>query len=183
MIYYPECWDFPAYAMNLQWAFNGFPDVEQIASVGDALRSNLAEDNQGVWPLPGCDYFVKKHSLQRVVHAIIQKEVFSDEQEDQLSTLVQRRITKIFAPFQIDFDNVVNLEQVFSLLVQIQPFDALKVVKTLLNGWATSHRMHEDTILPCLLGCSEGKDSFKHYVMCPHLYAFCKYFLNHRTVL
>ena len=38
--------------------------------------------------------------------------------------------------------------------------------------------MHEDVVLPCLLGCAIGKDSLSHYVMCPHMFAFCKYFFK-----
>ena len=52
---------------------------------------------------------------------------------------------------------------------------ALKVIKTWLNGWATSHRMHEDPILPCLFGCKDHRDSLPHYVMCPNIYAFQRY--------
>ena len=47
-----------------------------------------------------------------------------------------------------------------------------------LNGWATSSRMHEEVVLDCLLGCGDCKDSLDHYVHCPHLYAFLRYFFE-----
>ena len=48
-------------------------------------------------------------------------------------------------------------------------------MKSWLNGWATSHRMHEDPMLDCILGCSHVPDSLNHYVFCPHLFAFQRY--------
>ena len=89
--------------------------------------------------------------------------------------LVANRIRIIFAPYQVDFDRSGDLGKAMMLLKQLKSHDALKVIKTWLNGWATSSRMHEDTILPCLLGCECGEDSLKHYIMCSHLFAFCKY--------
>ena len=47
--------------------------------------------------------------------------------------------------------------------------------KTLLNGWATSHRKHEDSILDCVLGCKNASDSLTRYVHCPHLFAIQRY--------
>ena len=35
----------------------------------------------------------------------------------------------------------------------------------------------DDPILPCLLGCRDQKDTLKHYIMCPHVYAFQKFLL------
>ena len=52
----------------------------------------------------------------------------------------------------------------------------MKVIKTWLNGWATSHRMHEDKVLCCILGCGDGSlDSLTHYIHCPHMLAFQRY--------
>ena len=38
--------------------------------------------------------------------------------------------------------------------------------------------MHEEVILPCLLGCENGVDSLRHYLQCPHVYAICNYFFK-----
>ena len=40
------------------------------------------------------------------------------------------------------------------------------VVKTWVNSWSTSYRYQERPLLPCLLGCQEGKDDLSHYVDC-----------------
>ena len=50
---------------------------------------------------------------------------------------------------------------------KLRKHDAMRVIKTWCNSWATSHRMHEATRLPCLFGCHDGIDSMIHYVSCP----------------
>ena len=40
-----------------------------------------------------------------------------------------------------------------------------------LNVWVNSNRMHEDPILPCLRACKDQKDTLKHYIMFPHVFA------------
>ena len=47
------------------------------------------------------------------------------------------------------------------------------VVKTWANAWATSHRMHEEIVLPCLFGCSQT-DSLQHYLFCPILFGLLR---------
>ena len=55
----------------------------------------------------------------------------------------------------------------------IRKFDATCVVKTWANAWATSHRMHEEIVLPCLFGCSQT-DSLRHYLHCPILFGLLR---------
>ena len=87
------------------------------------------------------------------------------------------RLTKVFRPFELDFQNDINLDVALGMLKNLKTSDSSKFIKTWLNGWATSHRMNEDIVLDCLLGCNVGCDSLKHYVMCPHLLALMRYFL------
>ena len=41
-----------------------------------------------------------------------------------------------------------------------------KLIKTWTNSWATSHRYHELLLLPCVMGCQDGKDDLSHYAGC-----------------
>ena len=59
----------------------------------------------------------------------------------------------------------------FGVLSQIRKHDAMRVLKTWVNSWATTHRCQEAMRFPCLFGCSDAKDSLTHYVMCPILFA------------
>ena len=53
--------------------------------------------------------------------------------------------------------------------------DAIKVFKCWVNGWATSHRYRENTLLPCLFGCSGCIDSVSHYLQCSALLALWRF--------
>jgi len=81
----------------------------------------------------------------------------------------------LFQPYNIFDGDGANFDEAFEILSKIGGHISLKVVKTWLNGWATSHRMHEDIVLKCLLGCNAADDSLSHYVFCPHMYAFQRY--------
>ena len=82
-----------------------------------------------------------------------------------------------FSPFDINTDGMLQVDLAIKTLKKSGGHIVLKVLKTWLNGWVTSHRMHEDPILPCLLGCRDQKDTLKHYIMCPHVYAFERFLL------
>ncbi len=45
--------------------------------------------------------------------------------------------------------------------------------KTLVGGWTTSHRMHEQEVLPCIFGCRSETDVLGHYLMCTPLWLIC----------
>ena len=45
------------------------------------------------------------------------------------------------------------------------------VFKTYINSWATSARMQERRVLPCIFGCDTCRDDLQHYLLCPPLWA------------
>ena len=83
----------------------------------------------------------------------------------------------LFSPFDINADGMLQVDLAIQTLKKVGGHIALKVIKTWLNGWVTSHRMHEDPILPCLLGCRGQSDTLEHYIMCPHVYAIQRFLL------
>ena len=77
----------------------------------------------------------------------------------------------MFEPFNVHDDGGIQVEEAFKILQKCGGSIAIKVIKTWLNGWVTSRRMHEDPMLGCLLGCRQGEDCLAHYLVCPHMYA------------
>lgn len=55
-------------------------------------------------------------------------------------------------------------------LLQLSPHSAMCVLKTWLNGWTTSHRMHEPFLRSCIFGCVDAHDDLCHYVQCEALW-------------
>ena len=132
----------------------------------------LTDKNGGVRPTPGGVFFCNFRTLQKIAYSVIFDEVFPDEPQTQLVNLCADRCEKLFAPYDIYAEEGANFEAAYGLLDLVGGHVGLKVVKTWLNGWATSHRMHKDPILECILGCKDAPDSLIRYIFCPHLYAF-----------
>ena len=76
----------------------------------------------------------------------------------------------MFDPFEIDFENQVNLSACFETLLSVGVSDRVKVIKTWLHGWATSHRIKGEFLYNCLLGCEGAEDSLAHYLQCPRIF-------------
>ena len=95
-----------------------------------------------------------------------------------LESVVVERMSEVFRPYDITSTDGINARSALNLLSSLPGSFALRVLKTWLNGWATSHRMHEDPVLKCLLGCRDGRDSLSHYCMCPHMYALVNFLLE-----
>jgi hypothetical protein len=77
----------------------------------------------------------------------------------------------LFQPYELDFQQAILLDRCWGTLKKCRVADAVKVIKTWVNGWATSYRYHEGVLLPCLFGCTDCKDELRHYFNCPHLFA------------
>jgi len=176
--HYPDFWDSPSFAHNLFWAFEGFVTQKKFMKAGVSLVQQITEQNNGERPLPGGEFFLNFRALQKSAYSVICKEVFPDEPHTQLDILCVNRCENLFAPFDIFAEDGANFGDAFSLLETVGGHIGLKVMKSWLNGWATSHRMHEDPMLVCILGCSHAPDSLNHYVFCPHLFAFQRYLFD-----
>ena len=46
-----------------------------------------------------------------------------------------------------------------------------KVIKTWVNSWCTTSRLHENTQWPCIFGYCDEDDSLSHYLRCPRLWS------------
>ena len=53
-------------------------------------------------------------------------------------------------------------------------------LKAIGGGWTTSIRMHESVALPCVFGCVDCKDEFRHYLICPILWQLAREALDMR---
>ena len=51
-------------------------------------------------------------------------------------------------------------------------------LKAVGGGWTTSVRMHELVLLPCVFGCPDCCDEFRHYLICLILWHLAKEALN-----
>jgi hypothetical protein len=109
--------------------------------------------------------------LQKNLYKVILETCHSPGCDAALKSTLTRRIRSLFTPYDIDFVNMVKLDLCTSSLNSISVSDRTKVIKTWLNGWATTYRIKGDFFHSCLLGCNNEPDSQAHYLMCPRIYA------------
>ena len=103
--------------------------------------------------------------------------MFPVQDEHSLKSLLSKRIQILLQPYDIDMDNEVQLDQAIQILQSLKGSDAAKILKTWLNGWTTTSRMHEEIQMPCLLGCQGQPDSLQHYIHCPYCFALTSFLI------
>ena len=75
----------------------------------------------------------------------------------------------ILCPDEYDDPFVISeecLNGLIIVLLTLKPGPRLCVIKTLINSWATSSRMHESVILPCACCGEFMEDELTHYLSC-----------------
>ena len=102
---------------------------------------------------------------------------FRIDERNHLKDLLQERVSRMFAPFAIDFESQVNPSRCLGALRGLGASLAVKVFKTWLNGWVTSYRMTEPVLHNCLFGCRGSTDSLDHYMQCPHIFALTSFLI------
>ena len=75
----------------------------------------------------------------------------------------------LFEPYEVSRESL-NFEEAAGLLAKLRKQDALAVIKTWTNSWATSQRFQGQKPSFCVFGCQDLPDSLSHYVQCPVLY-------------
>ena len=143
------CWDSPPIAVNLREAACGLPHHPTWARGLPEVISKLEVPSQ------------------KVFYAKLVANRFSNTLNDTF----KRRLTSLFQPYELDFQQAILLDRCWATLKKCRVADAVKIIKTWSNGWATSSRYHEGVILPCLFGCKSCTDNLQHYMQCPHLFA------------
>ena len=82
-----------------------------------------------------------------------------------------RRRLACLADFDLAAHDHIDIKDTLECLRRLDKFIAVSWLKTVCNGWCTSHRMHEDKLLQCIFGCVGCKDTLSHYLSCPILWS------------
>jgi len=146
-------------------------------------------------PIPGISFDPK-------VQALAYKVLHQYSGKSDLFEIVSRRIANWLGYIPIEFVPD-QFEFASSLLRKMRCHEAMQIVKTWTNSWATSVRYHESVVFPCLLGCQdcgrffgmirlhghpvarEGhpvpRDDFSHYLFCPSMWHIIDSIVLHST--
>ena len=150
------------------WDSQSFVETLWQASCGQFLGIDISESKVIQ------NYEVSQRNVSNAIfHEHFQKILYKEFLETchspgcgvAIKSTLTRRIRSLFTPYDIDFVNVVNLDLCNNSLDSISASDRAKVIKTWLNGWATTYRIKEDFFHSCFLGCMDKPDSLAHYLM------------------
>ena len=64
------------------------------------------------------------------------------------------------------------------LLLETPLFLRVCWLKAITGAWCTSTRLHSREHCQCIFGCTDAKDEFRHYLLCPILWQFPREFLR-----
>ena len=147
----PDGWDSDAFCSNLHQAYMGIIHDSDFPGAELAILDIINQYRNG-------DI---KSSLQKKIFRTLSALVPSEWQ-----LLLSRRASKleIVAPLS-GFPSPAFLKSLLHIFKSLPAYAPMAVLRTWTNGWFTTHRMHENIRLSCILGCEEP-DSLKHYLQC-----------------
>ena len=104
---------------------------------------------------------------QRAAYISLQKDLAGKSIEG----IIVSRLSKHFPEHSAQFA-AIDWEHMRTALNKSNSRIMHSAMKSWLGGWCTSHRLHEDSRLPCLFGCpaGEAEDSWLHYGQCRKLW-------------
>jgi len=160
------CWNNDSVVFILRRAAAG--QIENVTRKQKALASKLpcmikevlAEEKVFAlqWPR-------RKFRFQRELYA----KIFPIMHPDKLASTFLRRFLRLFPELagEVNLDLMLCLKD-FSL--SLPAAFSQQLIRTWANGWCTSSRLHEATVLPCIFGCVGSPDALAHYCRCPVLW-------------
>ena len=110
--------------------------------------------------------WIKTFKVQAWAYGFILPRLYPSDAYAALGPTIARRLWQNFG---ID-PTLHHPQSLLPLLCTLKPHCAMCVIKTWVNGWTTSDRMHEPDIKPCIFGCANANDILSHYVHCTKLW-------------
>ena len=92
---------------------------------------------------------------------ITYKHIFETGFHNDLQAHVSKHILR-FLKAERDTAVIFDMTVTFKALRTLRKHEAMQVVKTWCNSWATSKRLHLLPLLPCVFGCSNQIDDLSH---------------------
>ena len=132
-LFFPDCWDSTPYACNLQEAYSKYPHFPFLTpGINNAI--------QEIREAPSND----TQSLQTITYKNLLASAF---RLNVVNETIFKRVRTIFQPYDIS-ETGIDINSALSICIGLQKHDAMRILKTWCNSWATSHRLHETIRFP-----------------------------------
>ena len=170
----PLGWDTPALCTNLFDALNEIQGRGIDLGMQKFETNALLVLNAGPYSSP----YLRLHEKYVMQFKSIQSHIYShiilpvSVSTAAWRNLLRERASMFFGDeFELPSSVLTPLgfHEFMKVLLTLNPSERMMVIKTLINSWSTSRRLHEGVIHPCLF-CGEQEDDLKHYLRCDFLW-------------
>ena len=162
----PDFWDSPPIAESLRHAFLGYPGDRKWETGAKNAIKEIYRD----CPVRMSDNKINIPTGVKVQSVCYNHLIQTAFQSSALDSDLGTHIINLF-PLHVVDRSFFDMTLWVSLLSQLRKHEALRVIKTWMNAWATTSRISKEQVkLPCLFGCEQAKDRMIHYVQCPRLF-------------
>jgi len=156
----PLFWDTVPVSVVLSEAWEGGKTGSPGRRVASAIKSDIMsiEAQRPILNRTGFARVHPKLAVQSLAHEQYMKYLYPSDIESVLVRRLQKILGARFVPG--------SLQPALSALSGLRPFQAMQVIKTWSNSWATTYRFHDARRLSCLFGCADASDDLAHYAFC-----------------
>ena len=156
----PTFWDTVPVSVVLSEAWEGGKSGSPGRRIASAIKLDIMsiEAQRPILNSSGLSRVQSKPAVQKLAHEQYMKYLYPSA----ISSVLERRLQKILGSVFVPG----SLHPALNALNGLRPFQAMQVINTWSNAWATTHRFHEAARLPCLFGCAESSDDLAHYASC-----------------
>ena len=159
-LHWPAFWDSQPFARNLADAAALFPGSPQLHEAMHPHEEQL---------------FARHRGTQKLATSILKPSLHPCT----VAQLCATRLSNLMPEFAF-LITTHRLEVTLGMVKKfLAPHPAMSVVRTLCNGWCTTHRMHDPERLGCVFGCPKASDTLAHYLQCDVLWALVSRALGH----
>ena len=130
-------------------------------NIANSLPMHILEDESLAFAV-----YRGKSKIQATIVKLLHQCLSSSELQMHLRV----KATRSFGEVLFEGHNIPEewFQTLSVVLREVKSFVTMCWLRTMCNAWNTTYRMHEETLWPCLFGCSEC-DTIGHYLVCPVL--------------
>ena len=173
----PEGWDSPAFCENLSSAVRRikFEDIPLIPK-GKSLQSRIyglivtQAFNPTLLGNPWSKLLNRRALVFNPPEPDCESDSESDSSESDSSSSSSSSSPPVLRTSAFPLSSPLRVSAIAEVLNGLPFGIRMMNIKTLVNGWCTSSRLHETKLHKCLCGCENASDSLQHYLKCQPLW-------------
>jgi len=170
---WPTHWKSHAFAANLRWAATAvvIPTNNTIQKRAHFQHNALAVAKTAIQ--------VARTNEDPKIQRAAYNAIISSFQDPPIQHFIAKRWNELNQP--IPSVKPQDVDNMLKSLRKMPPKWCSAVFKTTIGAWTTTHRMHDQNLRKCVLGCPDN-DEYIHYMQCPRLHGLASAHINNAPI-